>query len=237
MKYILLLILKILLAGGSLYGLLYLGKREQRQVRLVWLIMIPLVLFMFPIISKDKETGVRQYWTPLIEMDVRKADDFRSDTDMWLIPDNYRTVKEGFSYNKKKQAASALKQLGELCDIRLPEGELIRFSDERGGLQGDGVVKIAVRFRDNTIAEKLAESSYWHPLPMDLKLQAYFMEGHSIISEKIPAANGYFLYGTRNFGKYDVYRKDTELSFAEGDYIFAIYDTDSFTMYYWTVKI
>lgn len=237
MKYILFLILKILLAGGSLYGLLYLGKREQRQVRLVWLIMIPLVLFMFPIISNDKETEVRQYWTPVIEVDFRKTGDNSSDSDVWMIPDNYRTVKEGFPYNKKKKAASVLKQIEELCDVTLPESELIRFSDERGGLQGDGVVRVTVRFRDNAIADKLAESSYWHPLPMDLKLQAYFIEGFSIISEKIPAANGYFLYGTRGFGKYEVYKKDTEPSFLEGDYIFVIYDTDTFTMYYWSVKI
>ena len=88
MKYILLLILKLALAGGSLYGLLYLGKREKRQVRLVWLILFPLILFMFPIISKDKETGIKQYWTPVIEMDVRKIDDFRGDTDIWMFPEN-----------------------------------------------------------------------------------------------------------------------------------------------------
>ncbi|MBE6115268.1 MAG: hypothetical protein E7187_00395 [Erysipelotrichaceae bacterium] len=237
MKYILLLILKLVLAGGSLYGLLYLGKREKRQVRLVWLILIPLILFMFPIISSDKETGTRKYWTPVVEMDVRKVDDFRSDTDIWPIPDNYRSVKEGFAPNKKKMAAEQINDVGKLCELSFPAGELVRYSDDRDGFHGDGVIRVTVRYPDNVIAEKLEQSSYWHKLPMDPKLRAYFIEGNSIISEKIPAESGYYFYATRGFGKYDVYQKDEEIIFAEEDYIFAIYDAETYTLYYWNVNI
>lgn len=237
MKYILLLILKLALAGGSLYGLLYLGKREKRQVRLVWLILFPLILFMFPIISKDKETGIKQYWTPVIEMDVRKIDDFRGDTDIWMFPDNYRSVKEGFAPNKKKRAADRINDVEKLGEISFPAGELTRYSDERDGFHGDGVIRITVRYPDNSIAEKMRGSSYWHQLPMDTKLRAYFIEGNSIISEKIPAETGYYFYATRGFGKYDVYQKDEEIIFAEEDYIFAVYDTETSTLYYWNVNI
>ncbi len=237
MKYILLLILKLVLAGGSLYGLLYLGKREKRQVRLVWLILIPLILFMFPIISSDKETGTRKYWTPVVEMDVRKVDDFRSDTDIWPIPDNYRSVKEGFAPNKKKRAADWINEVGKQSKISFPAGELMRYSDERDGFHGDGVVRVTVRYPDNAIVEKLEQSSYWHKLPMDPKLRAYFIEGNSIISEKIPAETGYYFYATRGFGKYDVYQKDEQIIFAEEDYIFAVYDTETSTLYYWNLNI
>ncbi|MBR2746315.1 MAG: hypothetical protein IKD99_06310 [Erysipelotrichaceae bacterium] len=237
MKYILLLMLKILLAGGALYGLLYLGKREKRQVRPVWLILIPLILFMFPIISSDKQTGIRKYWTPIIEMNVRKVDDFRSDIDIWPIPDNYRSVKEGFAPNKKKMAAEQINDVGKLCELSFPAGELVRYSDDRDGFHGDGVIRVTVRYLDNVIAEKLEQSSYWHKLPMDPKLRAYFIEGNSIISEKMPAESGYYFYATRGFGKYDVYQKDEEIIFAEEDYIFAIYDAETYTLYYWNVNI
>ena len=236
MKYILLLILKILLSAGSLAGLLYLGKREGRKVRLVWLIMIPLLLFMFPIVKKDKETGVKEYWTPLIQVYSTKIDDFRSDKDLWLFPDNFRSEKEGFALNKIKSAEKFIKNIGNLSKVSFGKGTLLSYLDDRDGFHGDGLISVAVAYDDSDIAEKLKENTCWHRLPLDRKLAAGLQENPHI-NGNISVKHGYYFYAAENVvtSKYTVYEEGTELQ-TSNDYIIAIYDTDTGILYYWKVN-
>ena len=137
-------------------------------------------------------------------------------------------------------------EISQVLGIDVSAGEELSSSDTHGGFHGDGISCVALQFSDSQVADAIASSAAWVPLPLDETAQvlAYgvFRETADGISGAGPyltdgegdpllpsVANGYYCLIDRHADAGD---GQNLLERASLNVTLALYDTDSDTLYF-----
>ncbi len=136
-------------------------------------------------------------------------------------------------------ADRTLKDIGYELGIDIGEGEIVKLEDTHGGFHGDGSLLVTIKFANNKLENKLADSKEWQAFPLDKTAQT-LLYGNTIEDEQVgpfvtdrdgnklfpPVKKGYYWLRDRQ----PEFSKSTVNSLS--NFTVAIYDTQKDTLYY-----
>lgn len=137
-------------------------------------------------------------------------------------------------------------EISQTLEIDVSAGEELSASDTHGGFHGDGISCVALQFSDRQVADAIAASTAWTPLPLDETAQALaygitreedgevFSEGPYLTDDGgeplLPeVANGFYRLIDRHSDAGD---GQNLLERASLNVTLAVYDADSDILYF-----
>ena len=230
--------MKAAMAAAVLAVLLIRKCGFKKKIKNAWIAVITVLAFLLPFRFIYKDGGTRQYWSPLFQIYMwHQLDVPDDDINIYFFPDNFSEKERKPSFNRRKRAERILNDVESLGKADFGEWKGITYSKDKEGWDG-GVVRIAVKYENSKITEKLEKSACWHSLPVILELQDYFKVNSGLVNEYIPAENGYWMcfnYSEETHTA-EVYKEGSFFGFLEHNYTIAIYDSDDDILYIWHVE-
>lgn len=112
------------------------------------------------------------------------------------------------------------------------------FDDTHGGFHNDGETCIQLRYRIDPPQHQIRTSEDWQSLPASEDLQKLLqasVQHDENLEQALAAENGYFWFTDRHTDAVD--KRNAEAALARGsfNYVFAIYDADDATIYFFKV--
>ncbi|MGN0370455.1 MAG: hypothetical protein ACI4EW_07905 [Butyrivibrio sp.] len=124
-----------------------------------------------------------------------------------------------------------VKDFSKLCDVDMTGGEVISSEDTHGGFLGDGYTLIKIEYPDDSVVSEIKESEHWHELPLSESLNTFVYQPCDDNINIPEITNGYYFFYDRHSEADDRY-SDAELYERHSfNFTFAIYDSDSDTVY------
>ena len=138
--------------------------------------------------------------------------------------------------------------ISEYIEIDVSAGEVVTHWDTHGGFLGDGDTFAEIKLEDESIEDEIKENGNWKELPFSDNMTALL---YGLVSENVHAGpylddengdpffpeikNGYYFFYDRHSEASLSKRYDESEVFdrASFNFVTAIYDTDTGTLYYW----
>ena len=146
----------------------------------------------------------------------------------------------------EEESSETAAEISQALGIQVSGGEEVSSYDSHGGFHGDGISCVALQFSDSQVADVIASSAAWAPLPMDETAQALaygtaWEDGGEVFSvgPYLTDGEGNPLLPTVSDGYYRLIDRHDDagdgqnlLDRASLNFTLALYDTDSDTLYY-----
>lgn len=124
-----------------------------------------------------------------------------------------------------------VKDFSKLCGVDMTEGEVISSEDTHGGFHGDGYTLIKIEFSDDSVVSDIKESEHWHEFPLSESLNTFVYQPCDENIDIPEITNGYYFFYDRHSKADDRYDDSKFLDRESLNFTFAIYDSDSDTVY------
>ena len=131
----------------------------------------------------------------------------------------------------KSDPTAALEMFSGQSGINLTQGTILRQEDTHGGFHGDGYTLISIQYPDNSIVRELEESEQWHPLPLAEALNTFIYQPYDSKLDIPVISNGFYFFEYRHTEATAPSDPTELLNRASFNFTFAVYDTDSDTLY------
>ena len=124
-----------------------------------------------------------------------------------------------------------VKEFSKLCDVDMTGGEVISSEDTHGGFHGDGYTLIIIEYPDDSVVSGIEESEHWHELPLSENLHTFVYQPCDDNLNIPEITNGYYFFYDRHSEADDRYCDAELFERYSFNFTFAIYDSDSDTVY------
>lgn len=124
----------------------------------------------------------------------------------------------------------------------------VTYTNNHGGFLGDGATAVTMTFFDDALEEQIKKSEHWRALPMSTNVAVALYGGtaengaewSSVVKDlsdfEMPEiANGYWLFRDRHPQKTDEYDDSDLFSRASFNFVIAVYNTETNTLYYFKI--
>lgn len=124
----------------------------------------------------------------------------------------------------------------------------VTYTNNHGGFLGDGATAVTMTFFDDELEEQIRENERWKKLPMSVNVAVALYGGtassgaewSSVVKDlsdfEMPEiSNGYWFFRDRHTQKTDEYDDSDIFSRASFNFVIAVYDADTNTLYYFKI--
>ena len=124
----------------------------------------------------------------------------------------------------------------------------VTYTNNHGGFLGDGATVITMSFFDNNLEEQIVKNERWRSLPMSTNVAVALYGGtaengaewSSVVKDlsdfEMPEiTNGYWFFKDRHPQKTDEYDDSEMFSRASFNFVIAVYNVETNTLYYFKI--
>lgn len=122
-------------------------------------------------------------------------------------------------------------QYSKITGVNLNGGKVVVYKDDHGGFLGDGLLYCEVKYKNNQVEERIAESNMFKALPFTQGLNEFFYGDFSTIANLPEIENGYYYFKDKHSESTNPYDDGNLTKRVSFNFITLVYDNDLDKLY------